>query len=173
MDVSEEGGALGVSFYRIQVANAFNMRDRTFRRAKEKRNMSLRSMTRRTSNRVAVLSIACLAMTVLISGCATMGGGASNPLVGTWDLVVESQLGTNEQTLVVASDLTGSITSADLGDTEISNAAVDGNSVTFDVVFDIQGQELPAKFEGTIDGDSISGEYVTELGNGTVKGTRQ
>jgi len=101
------------------------------------------------------------------------GGAASNPFVGTWDLVVESQLGTNEQTLVVGSDLTGSITSADLGDTMISNAAVDGNSVTFDVVFDIQGQELPAKFEGTIDGDSISGEYVTELGNGTVTGTRQ
>ena len=135
--------------------------------------MSLRSITRSTSKRTAVLSIACLTLTVLISGCATMGGGASNPFVGTWDLVVESQLGTNEQTLVVGSDLAGSITSADLGDSEISNAAVDGNTVTFDVTFDIQGQELAAKFEGTIDGDSISGEYVTDLGNGTVTGTRQ
>ena len=136
--------------------------------------MSLRSMTRLRSNRTAVLSIACLALTVLISGCASLGGGgSSNPLVGTWDLVVESQLGTNEQTLVVGSDMTGNITSADLGDSAISNAAADGNSVTFDVTFDIQGQELPAKFEGTIDGDSISGEYVTELGNGTVTGTRQ
>ncbi len=135
--------------------------------------MSFRSMTRSTSTRTAVLSIAFLAMTLLISGCATTGGGASNPFVGTWDLVVESQLGTNDQTLVVGSDLAGSITSADLGDSEISNAAVDGNSVTFDVTFDIQGQELAAKFEGTIDGDSISGEYVTELGNGTVTGNRQ
>ena len=136
--------------------------------------MSLRSILHRTSNRAAILSIACLALTVLISGCATMGGGgASNPLVGTWDLVVESQLGTNEQTLVVGSDLSGSITSADLGDSEISNAAVDGNSVTFDVTFDVQGNELPAKFNGTIDGDSITGEYVTDLGNGTVTGTRQ
>ena len=135
--------------------------------------MSLRSMTRSTSKRAAVLSIACLAVTALISGCASMGGGATNPFVGTWDLVVESQLGTNEQTLVVGSDLMGNITSADLGDTAISNAAVDGNSVTFDVTFDIQGQELAAKFEGIIDGDSISGEYVTELGNGTVTGTRQ
>ena len=135
--------------------------------------MSLTSMTRLTSNRAAVLSLACLAMTALISGCATFGGGASNPFVGTWDLVVESQLGTNEQTLVIGSDMMGSITSEDLGDTEISNAAIDGNSVTFDVTFDIQGQELAAKFEGTIDGDSISGEYVTDLGNGTVTGTRQ
>ena len=87
--------------------------------------MSLRSISRITSKRTAVLSIACLAMTAVVSGCATMGGGASNPLVGTWDLVVESQLGTSEQTLVVASDLTGNITSADLGDTEISNAATD------------------------------------------------
>lgn len=113
-------------------------------------------------------------MTVLISGCASIGGGgSSNPFVGTWDLVVESALGTNEQTLIVGSDMTGNITSADLGDSVISNAAADGNSVTFDVTFDVQGQELAAKFQGTIDGDSISGEYVTELGNGTVTGTRQ
>ncbi len=136
--------------------------------------MSLRSITRLTSKRTAVLSIACLALAVLISGCATTGGGsASNPFVGTWDLVVESPLGTSEQTLVVGSDMAGAITSEDFGDAEISNAAADGNSVTFDVTFDLDGQELPAKFEGTIDGDSISGEYVTELGNGTVIGTRQ
>jgi len=122
------------------------------------------------SHRAAVLAFTCLLAAGLFAGCAT-GGGGSNPFVGTWDLVVESALGTNEQTLVIGADMSGSVTQ-DGTSIEISNAASDGSSASFDIVFDIQGQELSAAFEGTIDGDDISGEYVTELGNGTVTGTR-
>ncbi len=135
--------------------------------------MSLRSIESLTQSKAAVLLVVCLAMTALISGCATMGGGSVNPFVGTWDVVVDSPLGTSEQTLVIASDMTGAIEAADIGTLEISNVASDGNAASFDVVFDMQGQELTAKFVGTIDGDSISGEYVTDLGNATVTGTRR
>ena len=125
--------------------------------------------------RYRVTRAASVALVFAVVGCATTGGGgASNPLVGSWSLTVESALGTSEQTLTVMADMSGSVTITGLDSTiPISNAAVDGQSATFDVVFDIQGQELAAKFEGTIDGDSISGEYVTDLGNGTVTGTRQ
>lgn len=133
--------------------------------------MTLASIYRKASNHSAFMAVACLAAAVLITGCATTGGGSVDPFVGTWDLVVESALGTTEQTLVVGSDMTGAI-DIDGVSVEITNVATDGNNATFDVVFDIQGQELAAKFEGIIDGDSISGEYVTELGNGTVTGTR-
>ena len=118
-----------------------------------------------------------VAMTALMAcalvGCAT-GGGAANPLVGTWNFTVESQLGTLEQVVKINDDLTGMISMTEPAEVEMvpSNVMVDGNSVTFDVVFDIEGQELPAKFEGTLDGDTISGEYITDLGNGTVTGSR-
>ena len=135
--------------------------------------MSLRSIESLTQSKAAVLAVVCLAMTALISGCATMGGGSANPFVGTWDVVVDSPLGTSEQTILIASDMTGSIEAADIGTLEISNVASEGDSASFDVVFDMQGQELAAKFVGTIDGDSISGEYVTDLGNATVTGTRR
>jgi len=117
-----------------------------------------------------------IAATVLMAcalvGCAT-GGGAANPLVGTWDFTVESQLGTIEQVVKINDDLTGMITNIEpAGEMAPSNVTVDGNNVVFDVVFDIEGQELEAQFVGVIDGDSISGEYVTDLGNGTVTGKR-
>lgn len=133
------------------------------------------SMKRKVSWIHMAAYVASAAFVFAMVGCATTsGGGASNPLVGSWSLTVESALGTSEQTLTVNADMSGAVTTAEPAATiPISNAAVDGLSVTFDIVFDIQGQELAAKFEGTIDGDSISGEYVTELGNGTVTGTRK
>ena len=135
--------------------------------------MSLRSIESLSRSKASVLVVVCLAMTALISGCATMGGGSANPFVGTWDIVGESPAGSFEQALVITSDLTGTIESEDADTLDISNVATEGNSATFDVVFDIQGQQLPAKFVGTIDGDSLSGEYITDFGNATLTGTRR
>ncbi len=123
---------------------------------------------RRAGGFAATVLVACA-----LVGCAT-GGGMANPLVGTWNFTVESQLGTIEQVVKINDDLTGMITMTEPAEAEMvpSNIALDGNNVTFDVVFDIEGQELPAQFVGTIEGDGITGEYVTDLGNGTVTGTR-
>jgi hypothetical protein len=111
-------------------------------------------------------------MACVLAGCAT--GGSVNPLVGTWNFVVESQLGTLEQVVMINDDLTGVIKMTEPSEVELipGNIMLDGDKVTFDVVFDIEGQELPAQFVGMLDGDSITGEYVTDLGNGTVTGTR-
>ena len=115
----------------------------------------------------------CVAACAFFVGCATTGGGgAANPLVGTWNIVMESALGTTPIVLTVNSDLSGMVSAEGLGDVPISETVVDGQSVTFKIVFDLDGQELPATFEGTIDGDSISGDFITDLGNGTVTGTR-
>jgi len=112
-------------------------------------------------------------MAFVLVGCAS-GGGMSNPLVGTWNFTVESQLGTLQQVVMINDDMTGKIMMTEPAEVELvpTNIMVDGNKVTFDVVFDIEGQELPAQFVGTLDGDNISGEYVTDLGNGTVTGSR-
>ncbi len=122
---------------------------------------------RRAGGFAATVLMACA-----LVGCAT-GGGMANPLVGTWNFTVESQLGTIEQVVKINDDMTGMISMVEPEAEMVpSNIKLDGNNVTFDVVFDIEGQELPAQFVGTIDGDSITGEYVTDLGNGTVTGSR-
>lgn len=123
--------------------------------------------------RRTLMTLTALAMAGTLTGCAMLGFGAKNPLVGTWNLDISSQLGDSTQVLTVADDLTGGVTLPDDGGTmEISETTVEDNAVTFKITFNIQGEELPATFEGTIEGDSISGEYVTELGNATVTGTR-
>jgi hypothetical protein len=109
---------------------------------------------------------------VAIAGCATTGGSA-NPLVGTWNFTVESQLGTMEQVVTVMEDMTGVVTTVEPpSEINVTNFAYADGAVTFDIVFDIEGTELPAKFVGTLDGDEITGEYVTDLGNGTVMASR-
>ena len=119
--------------------------------------------------RMGVLAVA----VVSLGACATLfGGGAAIPAVGTWDTTVESQLGTSEQVLVINDDLTGSVSTGD-AELAISNVVAEGDTLNFDITFDIQGSPLEAKFSGTIDGDSITGEYVTDLGNGELTGTRQ
>ena len=121
-----------------------------------------------------------LAMVFLVGalgGCALLGGAPPNPLVGTWNLTVESPLGTSEQVFTVVEEggvLSGSISIDGAEEALIvTNLMLEGSAVTFDVVFDIPDfGVLPAKFEGTIDGDNFMGEYGTEGGTGTVTGTR-
>ena len=58
------------------------------------------------------------------------------------------------------------------GTLPIMNLLLEEQTVTFDIVFDIQGQQVPAKFNGMLDEDNISGEFATDLGNATVTGMR-
>lgn len=135
--------------------------------------MSLRSIESLTQSKASVLAVVCLAMTAVISGCASLGGGSGKTFVGTWDIVGESPAGPFEQALVITSDMTGTIASQGADTLEISNVTSERNSVSFEVVFNIQGRQIPAKFEGTISGDSLSGKYSTEFGDATLTGTRR
>ena len=109
---------------------------------------------------------------VFIEGCASVGGGGGNPAIGTWDAISTSQLGENAQVLVVNEDMTGVVRNQGAIETAMQNAAFADGELTFDVTFMIQGQNLTAKFVGTVDGDAIVGEYQTQFGNASVKGTR-
>ncbi|MDP7638738.1 MAG: hypothetical protein QGG73_03350 [Candidatus Hydrogenedentes bacterium] len=120
-----------------------------------------------------------LAIVVLaagLAGCAAFDKrGPSNPAVGTWATTVTSPMGAFPMTLTLNVDMTGTVSSSgDLRESlAVSNAVVDGQTLTYGIVFDIEGQELPAVFNGTIDGDSLNGEYETAMGNATVTGTRE
>ena len=75
--------------------------------------------------------------------------------------------------MTVNEDMTGLIHVPE-DDTTITvmNLLLEGQTVTFEIVFDLQGQEIAAKFNGTLDGDDISGVFVTDIGNATVTGKR-
>jgi|TARA_Y100000310_G_scaffold286900_1_gene311443 Na+-transporting NADH:ubiquinone oxidoreductase subunit NqrB len=113
------------------------------------------------------------AVFVFVGGCATTG--AINPAVGTWSVVIAAPQGDSPGTLSINEDLTGAMTMtmAPGEETVLNNAAFADGSLTFDVVFNIQGNEIPAKFVGTIVGDEVTGEFQTDFGNAGVTGTRQ
>ena len=116
----------------------------------------------------ALLSFA--AMMGLLAGCMT---APPHPLVGSWAIEVDAGGQTLLQTLTVIRDLTGVFTVADSESTfPITDLMLEGNSVSFKVVFDFQGQELPVTFTGTVEGDVLTGEYDTQLGPAPMTGKR-
>ena len=78
---------------------------------------------------------------------------------GTWQITVNSPLGPQPSTLVLATD-GGTLTGEQSGNGEagpIKDGAVDGNEVSWTV--DVTKPfPLTIKFTGTIDGDAISGK---------------
>lgn len=102
----------------------------------------------------------------------TRGGGAKPSIVGTWKLMVDSQLGENERKLVVNEDLTGTYGGGDFPEFEIKSVTVDGSNVEFDVTLALQGQELPSHVTLALDGDSVTGELDYGQGAASIKGQR-
>ena len=132
--------------------------------------LNLRGLTSRFGYRSVVIVLA-----VGLAGCASMGGGgASNPAVGTWALIVESPLGTVPQTMILNEDMSGTIVATEPLEVTLtfSDAIVDGQSLSFVFTGEILGQEFTSEFQGTVDGDMITGEYVTEQGSIPFTGTR-
>ncbi len=84
-----------------------------------------------------------------------------SPLTGTWKITAESQIGTLKRDLVVYKSGKAKYVTEEQSFT-VKNLAVEGNAVTFDVTLELQGQELPLAFEGTYDGDSLTGEFLAE-----------
>lgn len=109
-----------------------------------------------------------LTLTVLV-GCAS--GPA--PAVGVWAVEMNTPLGALPATLTVNADGTGMMAADGLGETPISGIAFDGNMFMFEAEVDAQGQSLVLEFNGTVEGDSVSGEFGSDFGAFGVTGTRR
>ena len=107
--------------------------------------------------------------TAAIVGARAGGGG----LVGTWSMAGESaDTGAIERTWTFNDDNTGTY-EGDIGSFAISNVVVEGNAVTFDVTLEVQGQELPSTFEGTLDGGVLAGDLNYGAGTATMSGEKK
>ena len=115
---------------------------------------------------VSGLLVASLAILV---GCAA----ATNPAVGAWDISMNTPLGAMPAVLTINADGSGSMAADGLGEAPLSGIMVDGNAVNFSAEVDAQGQSLVLEFSGTVDGDSLAGEFGSDFGAFGVTGTRQ
>lgn len=102
-----------------------------------------------------------------------VGERAKNPIVGTWKLMVDSQLGENERELVINPDLTGTYGGGDFPEFPISNLKVDGDTATMDVTLDVQGQEIPATITLKLADGKVSGKLDYGQGEAEIEGKRE
>ncbi len=95
-----------------------------------------------------------------------------SPIAGLWKITSESQLGTLERDLVVYKKGKAKYVTEEQS-FDVENLTVEGDAVTFDVTLDIQGQELALAFEGTYEGDTLTGQFMMDgSAAAEVSGTR-
>lgn len=115
-------------------------------------------------------SVMIVAATIFLAACAST---PANPFVGMWDVSINTPVGVMGATLDVNPDLMGTMSSDDLGTTDLQGITVTGNAVSFNVVVDAQGQSLALSFAGTIEGDNLTGNFDSDFGAIPVSATRQ
>jgi hypothetical protein len=95
---------------------------------------------------------------------------------GRWNVTLNSPMGAQQLTLVLATDgtlLSGSMESPQLPATSFSDGTVDGDKVSWSVSI-TQPMALTLEFTGTVEGDAISGDAkLGSFGTSTFSGTRE
>ena len=110
-----------------------------------------------------------LAVSLLVLvGCAA----STPPGVGVWNVEMNTPLGALPATLTLNADGSGMMGSDQLGEAPIEGVMYDGNSISFSAEVDAQGQTLVLDFSGSVEGDSVSGEFGSDFGAFVVTGSR-
>ncbi len=81
---------------------------------------------------------------------------------GKWTWEQQGRNGATTQTLTLKADgnkLTGSLDAGRGGPTDISNGTVNGNTITFDVKREFNGNTMSTSYKGTLDGDTLTLEF--------------
>ena len=94
--------------------------------------------------------------------------------VGTWDIAIESDAGTNTARWIITD--VPSLTITGNSDILVSEIDLAGSRITWSSdAFDLgaAGESQRVNFRGTVDGDRLAGTVFTQQGNFTVTGNRQ
>ena len=108
-------------------------------------------------------------------GSASAGAGRATDPGGIWKISVHTPQGDHDISLSITrqgDSITGTLQGPE-GPSQIRNAALEGNRLTFEVTISVGGNNIDASFSGTIEGDSISGAIsVASMGSFDFSGTR-
>jgi len=105
----------------------------------------------------------------MLAGCVATLTMMAADATGKWTAEMQGRNG-NTQTMTInlkadGNALTGAVIGR-MGETAISNGKVDGDSVTFDVVREREGNKMTQHYAGTLDGDTIHFTIKMEGGMG-------
>ncbi len=89
------------------------------------------------------------------------------PLIGTWNLDIESEQGTRKQRLVVNPDMSGLY-----GAIALKKVDLEGDKVSFKTVMQFGDQEFEMSFQGKLAESKLTGELTTSRGTQKIKGTK-
>jgi hypothetical protein len=112
----------------------------------------------------------CLVISLLLLvGCVA----STPPAVGVWDVDLNTPLGVLTGVLTVNEDGSGQFASDSIN-APLSGIMFEGDSFAFTAEVEAApGQTLVLEFNGTVSGDSVSGEFGSDFGAFTVTGSRQ
>lgn len=116
-----------------------------------------------------------LAAALLTFACSGYGAPALPAAVGSWNMTIETPLGTQEPTLIVSGDASGLMgtMSSPQGDVELADVTWnDDGTLGFTMDIDAGGQSLSLTFSGTVDGDSLTGSFASDFGDMEANATR-
>ncbi len=91
-------------------------------------------------------------------------------IAGKWQLTLNTPMGKQTPVLTVNDDGSGSLNSPQ-GDATF-NGKVEGSTLESEITIKVMGRDLNANISATADGDSISGEVKTPMGNSNFTGER-
>ena len=116
-----------------------------------------------------------LVAALLTFACSGYGAPALPAAVGSWNMTIETPLGTQEPTLIVSGDASGLMgtMSSPQGDVELADVTWnDDGTLGFTMDIDAGGQSLSLTFSGTVDGDSLTGSFASDFGDMEANATR-
>ena len=95
-------------------------------------------------------------------------------VTGTWEITSESPRGTMTRNITFeqqGDELTGSIETRS-GPVPIQKGSIEGNKISFTVVFSRGGNNFEMTYTGTVDGDTAKGTFQTPRGEVPWTGKR-
>jgi len=105
-----------------------------------------------------------MAVALVLVGLVSPATAAENP-TGTWKWTASVGGQDREQSVTLKLDgdkLTGSMPGRNNAVTEISDASFKDNKVSFSVTREVNGQKRTTKYNGTVNGDMITGKIERE-----------
>ncbi|HEX4227777.1 MAG TPA: hypothetical protein VHZ07_03845 [Bryobacteraceae bacterium] len=94
---------------------------------------------------------------IALTGCLLAAMVWAADVTGKWTAQMQGRNGTQEVSMNLKADgdkLTGTM-GGRMGDTDISNGKIDGDTISFDVVREFNGNSMTMHYTGKVSGDEI------------------